>query len=114
MRISVPISIAELYDKISILEIKNERIKDADKLINVNNELRQLLVISELCPISDNLYSKLKEINFIIWDLEEKIRQGGNFIKLARRIYLSNDKRSVLKKEINLKYKSDIIEEKSY
>jgi len=114
MRIVIPISIAELYDKISILEIKKEKIKDVNKLTNIINELEQLTDIGKTCLISASLYQQLKSINLVIWELEEKIRKGGNFDKLARHIYLSNDKRSGLKKKINLKYKSDIVEEKSY
>jgi len=121
MKILTPVSLGELYDKISILEIKNENIKNKDKLININNELSMLKDIAIEFPIEDELYSKLKIINEQLWDIEDDIRKQENkqsfsnkFIKLARAVYKTNDIRSEIKKEINLTYDSDFIEEKSY
>lgn len=114
MGIFIPVSVAELYDKISILEIKREKIKDSDKLLNICKELELLFEISLDYPISNEFYFGLRDINLIIWELEEKIREGSDIGCFARDIHINNDKRSSIKREINLKYKSDIVEEKSY
>jgi hypothetical protein len=114
--ILVPISIGELVDKISILKIKSERVQDSDKLINIQKELKELLNFN-----FDYKHVELKKINEELWDVEDNIRKkesknefDNEFIELARSVYLLNDKRSLIKKEINLFYKSDLIEEKSY
>ena len=114
--ITAPVSIGELVDKISILDIKSERIKDLDKLKNIKKEQKELSQYS-----FDYKYLDLKKINEQLWDAEENIRKkesekkfDNEFIELARSIYILNDKRSLIKKEINLFYKSDIVEEKSY
>jgi hypothetical protein len=114
MAILVPISLAELYDKISILEIKMEKICDKGKLLNVANELERLCAISKDHPISDKDYCELRTINERIWVLEEMIRRGLKFGETARDIYLCNDVRSKIKRRINEEYGSEIIEEKSY
>ena len=121
MKILIPISLGELYDKISILEIKKELIKDPIKLENISKELDELVKISIKYPIDYDLYEKIKKINLSIWNIEDKIRNCEHiklfdqyFISLARSIYHNNDKRAEIKREINLKYGSDIIEEKSY
>ena len=121
-KIFVPISIGELIDKITILEIKQQNMS-SDKQKNVRKELVNLKEsIQEInLKIDNNLFSKLKLVNNKLWDIEDQIRKKENhkefdqvFIELARSVYIQNDKRAQIKKEINLKYNSDITEEKSY
>lgn len=121
MNLNIPTSIGELYDKISILEIKSEYISDEIKLANVTKELALLREIASNFPIDDALYATLKEVNQKLWNIEDDIRDkerskdfGQDFIELARSVYVRNDERSVAKKEINVTYNSDIVEEKSY
>jgi len=121
MKITVPISLGELYDKISILEIKLSNMNTPEKIANVANEYKELREIAKDYPIDAELYEKLREVNQELWDIEDGIRieernkdWGDDFVKLARRVYFSNDKRAEVKKEINLKYGSAIVEEKSY
>lgn len=117
----VEISIGELFDKISILEIKSERISDPEKLANVNSELAVLRkAASEIQPPED-LLSALKKTNEALWDIEDRIRIleskrefGEDFVELARAVYHTNDERSRLKRGINLACGSRIVEEKSY
>ena len=120
--IVVPISVGELIDKITILEIK-KKYMSGEKMKNVNNEFKSLKVIlnDEKLEIDQNLYLKLKEINSSLWKIEDKIRIkeslkefDEDFIELARSVYKINDERSLIKREINLKYNSGIVEEKSY
>ena len=124
MIILAPISIGELFDKITILRIKMVRIKDEAKLSNVSRELElledqagQLVVNMEL----DEWIDKLHEVNKTLWSIEDAIRSceregtfGPTFIDLARQIYQQNDRRSAIKKTINTLMGSDLIEEKSY
>jgi hypothetical protein len=118
----VPISIGELYDKISILEIKSERIKDENKLANIIKEQFILIDIYNIFKLQHyDMFIKLKDINIKLWDVEDKLRIkeknkifDDEFIQLARSVYFLNDKRAEIKKEINVKYESDIIEEKQY
>lgn len=123
--IKVEVSPGELIDKITILEIKNDHIKDKEKLKNVNYELNVLLTcLNENIPKSDKLDTlrkELKTINLELWVIEDDIRDcelkndfGPKFIELARAVYVTNDKRAHVKKEINLFLGSNIIEEKSY
>ena len=120
--IYVPISVGELIDKITILEIK-KKYMSGKKMKNVNNELESLQVIlhNEKLEVDQNLYLKLKKINSSLWKIEDKIRIkeslkefDEDFIELARSVYKINDERSLIKREINLKYNSGIVEEKSY
>ena len=120
--IIVPISVGELIDKITILEIK-KKYMSVEKMKNVNNEFKSLKVIlnNEKLDVDQNLYLKLKEINLSLWKIEDKIRIkeslkefDEDFIELARSVYKINDERSLIKREINLKYNSGIVEEKSY
>ncbi len=125
MTIKVDVSVGEFLDKVTILEIKSERIKDVAKLENVNKELNLLKGIwrgSEFAKvdISDEM-SRLKEINEKLWEIEDDIRNqereqkfDEQFIKLARLVYYSNDERAAIKKELNLKLGSGLVEEKSY
>ena len=120
--IFAPISIGELFDKITILQIKKNRIK-GNKLDNVNKELNHLeeVVKNNNLKIEKKIFRQLKKINTNLWEIEDEIRikESKNefdkkFIDLARSVYKENDKRASLKKEINLNYGSLFIEEKSY
>ena len=124
-QINVPISPGELVDKITILEIKKEFIKNDSKLKNINHEYDLLMQIyttqiSETVGISE-LKNKLKEINLELWKIEDDIRDcereksfSDTFIELARSVYFTNDRRSKVKLEINLLLNSNLVEEKSY
>ena len=125
MKINVPISLGELLDKISILEIKNEKIKDEKKLNNVSKELISLNQTLKLLDLNSKdlkpLYDKLKEINLKLWNIEDDIRilekEGKfeeKFIQLARNVYITNDQRFEIKNQINIFFNSDFVEEKSY
>jgi uncharacterized small protein (DUF1192 family) len=120
----VPISVGELIDKIVILEIKSERIKNANQLANIANELGALRAV-RLGDVDrarlDALSAELKRVNANLWDVEDSIREcdargdfGDNFIELARAVYRFNDERARLKKAINVESGSRLVEEKSY
>ena len=117
----IDVSIGEVADKISILVIKNERISDPEKLKNVQKELSLLIEAFPAEILIDKLYAELCSINLTLWSVEDNIREyerlgdfNEEFIQLAREVYITNDKRAAVKKAINIKYGSDIIEEKSY
>lgn len=121
MEILVPISLGELFDKITILEIKETRITDKTKLINISKELDLLNKIAKKYPFDINLFVQLKKINEDLWVVEDQLRikEKNNqfdesFISLARSVYYHNDERAKIKREINKKYGSSIIEEKFY
>jgi len=121
MNVTAPISLGELYDKISILEIKQQRIKDENKLKHVQKELESLKSLADLYPIDADLYNDLKKKNEALWGIEDNIRikekrkqYDDIFIRLARAVYTTNDERGRIKLEINEKYKSNIVEVKSY
>ena len=125
MSIKIELSIGELLDKISILQIKAERINDSSKVKNINKELDVLMSLWNDSPYSGtNLSSEineLKNINEALWDIEDKIRDkernqlfDKDFIELARSVYFTNDKRAEIKRIINGKTGSELIEEKSY
>ena len=123
--IRVPVSPGEVLDKITILEIKSERMDDPEKVANVRIEL-ELLRESWAAAVSgdsviDDLHDQLKRINEALWEIEDDIRDkerlkefDQRFIDLARQVYFTNDRRSQVKKELNLHLGSRIIEEKSY
>lgn len=118
---SIPISIGELFDKFSILEIKKIKIEDSDKLKYVDKELSYLKQFTDTYNIDKVLYNQLKDINLKLWDIEDKLRIkecntefDEEFIELARSVYFVNDARSVVKKKINVVFNSDIFEVKSY
>jgi Family of unknown function (DUF6165) len=122
--ILVPISVGELMDKITVLEIKSERIKNPAQLKNIVHELEALRAV-RLGYIDramlDKLSAELKTVNAKLWDVEDAIRDcdargdfGAPFIELARAVYRLNDERSRLKKAINLASGSRLVEEKSY
>ena len=123
--ISAPVSHGELIDKITILEIKSERIADAAKLANVREELRLLNELWQHDAASQADISgeraELKRINEALWEIEDEIRVkernhafDARFIELARAVYHTNDKRAAVKRAINLKLGSRLVEEKSY
>ena len=123
--ILIPISPGELLDKITILQIKSERIADAAKVANVNTELGMLEKVWNEAVSDDEqismLSSELKSINEALWEIEDDIRDeernrrfGERFIELARAVYVTNDERANAKKEVNLHLNSNIVEEKSY
>ena len=125
MGINVSISIGELIDKITILEIKLEKINESDKKQNIKYELDLLnseyIKIQELNKEIENYFKQLKEINLELWDIEESIRDcerrnnfDSEFIELSRKIYIKNDLRFEIKNQINKKFSSEIVEEKSY
>ena len=124
-QILVEIGSGELIDKITILQIKSERMSDAAKLANVRLELSELSAARDAClPASDELEAlsaQLKGINEALWVIEDDIRAceaekdfGEKFIALARAVYVTNDQRAAVKKQINLLTGAKIIEEKSY
>lgn len=123
MIVETPVSVGELVDKITILRIKSRRIKDESKLENINKELQQLTAVFSSLTIPDILmeFIALEDINRELWDIEDDIREkerskqfDDEFIELARSVYITNDRRSEVKKQINLKVGSDLVEEKSY
>jgi len=115
-----PISVGELIDKITILEIKEERIADESKRVNVEKELEALRSI-EVPNVSTDLVDELREVNRSLWDIEDAIREkermsefDERFVELARSVYFTNDRRSRIKRSINEISGSNLIEEKSY
>lgn len=123
--ITVPIAPGELIDKITILEIKCEQIRDEQKLANVRNELTLLLAARDAAIEAsrelDALTARLKEINQALWRIEDGKRDcerrkqfGEQFIELARSVYIKNDERAAVKRKINELLGSQIVEEKNY
>ena len=121
----VPVSWGELFDKISILQIKMDHLTSKEALKNVERELNQLSAISDVSFSSNiavqKLNKNLKRVNQELWDIEDKIRDkernkvfDEDFIELARAVYITNDERSRIKRSINEAFGSDLIEEKSY
>ena len=124
-QIFAPIAIGELIDKITILEIKAERIADRDKLRNITNELKILQELKSAAgldtPDIESYSRELKSLNAALWDIEDEIREfearqdfGARFIELARSVYQTNDRRARVKQRINAVFGSEIVEEKSY
>jgi hypothetical protein len=118
--IMAPVSIGEVLDKISILEIKSQRIKDPKKIENVLKELAELSNCANQHRVPE-IEVKLKEVNEKLWDIEEALRKheelqdfSEKFIFLARSVYQLNDLRSDLKRQVNFATGSILIEEKSY
>lgn len=125
MSISTEISFGEFLDKLTILDIKCERIRDTDKLKNVEHErdvLNRIWKEHEKSSVDISAeYNELKKINERLWEIEDDIRDkeknkefDQEFVELARSVYVTNDERARIKKEINLKLGSDLVEEKSY
>jgi chromosome segregation ATPase len=122
---SIPVSWGELIDKITILEIKSERLTSKPALENVRRELSRLADLADevqnLEPKLAPLRAELKRVNETLWQIEDDIRAkeaarifDSDFIALARAVYHNNDKRGQLKQQINALLKSDITEEKQY
>ncbi len=125
MNLSAEISVGEFLDKITILEIKSERITDKAKLENIHKELNTLRKTWRASPFSQQdiatEIAQLKAINERLWEIEDDIRikesQGvfdQTFIELARSVYRVNDERAAVKRAINIKVGSELVEEKSY
>jgi len=125
MPILAPVSAGELIDKITILRVKALRIADSAKEANVKAELALLeeTAARELRPSPEleDLIAQLIEINAALWDIEDGKRDcerrqdfGPKFVELARRVYIDNDRRAAVKRQINLLAGSDIVEEKSH
>ena len=123
--IQVPVSYGELLDKITILEIKSERINDAEKVANVRHELELLEATWQSAAADVGAVSaergQLKEVNEALWEIEDKIRVkesqkafDAEFVELARAVYVTNDRRAAIKKTVNLALGSELVEEKSY
>ena len=125
MQLQVPVSVGEVLDKITILQIKLAHISDAAKRANIQNELDALLpLVAGDAFTTDQmqaLMAELKSVNEALWDIEDDIREkeaaksfDAEFIRLARAVYITNDKRAEIKKQINLATGSSLVEEKSY
>lgn len=118
----IEVSNGELIDKLSILEIKSERISTPEKLDNISKELDVLQkATSEILPLCRSQYLKLKKVNEKLWDIEDRIRDmernanfNKEFVQTAREVYINNDTRAAIKKEINHITGSELSEEKSY
>ena len=118
----IEVSNGEILDKLSILEIKLDNIKEESKLENIGREHTALSLAASRIPASPlELYNDLKSVNQELWDIEDRIRVkernkefDQEFIALARSVYQTNDKRAEIKKEINLHTGSNFVEEKSY
>ncbi len=125
MLLNVPTAPGEFLDKLTILEIKSERIDDRAKLANVNRELDVLRETWAASPFAARdvgaLVARLKELNEALWDIEDRIREkeaakafDAEFVQLARSVYQTNDQRAAVKRQLNVALDSELIEEKSY
>ena len=125
MLLLVQTSPGEFLDKVTILEIKSERMSDPAKLANVQRELTLLRETWGASPLSARdvsaLVAQLKGVNEALWDIEDRIRVkesakafDAEFVELARSVYVTNDRRAAIKRELNVALGSDILEEKSY
>jgi hypothetical protein len=118
----IEISNGELLDKLSILEIKLEKIQDSGKLANIRTEYSMIKPLGDkLIPAIKALYKDLVDINRMLWEIEDVIRDlerrqqfDDDFIQSARKVYFFNDKRALIKREINRRTGSGLVEEKSY
>jgi hypothetical protein len=121
MNVNVPVSIGELYDKISILQIKKEYTNSDSKLENINKELEMLNQVASEIDIPNHFKEQLYHVNKKLWHIEDDIRKhektknfDKQFILLARMVYMYNDTRAEIKRNINIVCGSEIIEEKIY
>ena len=120
--VKIEVSNGEIIDKLTILQLKIERINDSKKLKNLRKEYAELKeYASSIMDSSDPLYQDLYSINSELWDIEDHIRElerkkdfGKDFIATARSVYIKNDRRAAIKREINIRTSSDLLEEKSY
>lgn len=125
MNLTIPASAGEVIDKLTILEIKLARIGDPAKRANVAAEHAALsaawrATVPDEAPLAA-LIAELRQVNEALWDIEDEIREqerradfGATFVRLARAVYRTNDRRAAVKKEINLRLGSALVEEKSY
>ena len=120
-KILAPISVGELLDKISILELKNRQVVDSNKLQNIRKELLELAELQKQVEVPQLLHQQLQQVNCALWQIEDELRClekkedfSGRFIWLARQVYIQNDRRAKIKKEINEATGSYIVEEKIY
>ena len=125
MSVEIAVSYGELFDKISILEIKQSRVVNADQRINIENELNVLnRVRATIVPDNfkiDDLIEGLTDVNERLWNVEDKLRDcerrqefSATFIELSRSVYRLNDRRAELKRELNSRLGSELVEEKIY
>ena len=125
MSLQIPVSWGEFFDKLTILQIKQERVKDDGKLKNINRELKELCHVRDAQSIDDQqlpeLVDALRDVNAALWQIEDDIRAceragdfGSRFVELARSVYKTNDRRAELKYRINMLLVSEMVEEKSY
>lgn len=122
MMVSIEVSVGELFDKITILKIKQKKLTDKEQLENVNKELTYLESKAfSNDPEVNALVAELESINEQLWDIENAKRKceadkifGAKFVRLARDVYIKNDDRAKIKKMINVITKSDVVEEKDY
>lgn len=119
--ITAPISIGELFDKITILELKREHTQDPIKLANIDTEMALLNNLARDIAVDPEQVARLKKVNHVIWLVEDQIRIKERnrdfdqaFVELAREVYINNDLRAVIKREINDATGSHIVEEKIY
>jgi hypothetical protein len=118
----VPVSVGELLDKMSILRIKLKNFVDETKLRNVHRELDALIEVANAAGLChEALEADLDKINGELWVIEDDLRIleskkefGENFVRLARSVYFTNDRRAAVKKELNHHFDSDLVEEKEY
>lgn len=117
----LPVSIGELYDKYTILQIKLDKIQDIEKRKFLIKEYNLLSSEIEKYPLDEAIIIELKELNLILWNIEDKIREkeqnncfDNSFIELARSVYKNNDRRNIVKNKISLKFHSDLMDIKSY
>lgn len=123
-QIKVVVGVGELIDKVTILEIKHARIHDPAKQKNISHELAELILAASLLPVRDDLphlQAQLKQVNEKLWDIEDDIRRceakkqfDQVFIDLARAVYITNDQRCQIKRQINEVFDSEVVEEKGY
>ena len=127
MSLLIPASVGELIDKITILEIKRQRISDPAKQQNISRELNALMVVVEQRQLGypkgalAELGQQLSAVNQLLWQIEDDIREcerqvdfGARFVELARAVYHRNDERAAIKRQINDLCGSELVEEKSY
>ena len=121
----IPVSVGEVYDKYSILQIKYEKINDIDKRKIIKKEIdyieKYICDCNDVTNINTNIYNELKNVNELLWNIEDNIRIkeqkkefDDEFISLARQVYKTNDKRYEIKNQINNLFNSNIYEIKSY
>lgn len=122
--VSIPVSVGELIDKLSILQVKKTKITNEEKLNYVEKEFELLFNLSSQYlnePVVESLYHQLVKVNLDLWEVEDKLRIfekdqdfGEEFVTLARKVYFTNDERFRLKNEININTSSEIREVKDY